>query len=525
VFRNERGNVAIITALCIMPLTFLVGMSIDLSNATRVRVALQDASDSAALAIARNASTIADANVNSAAYNYVGASFQKNVPYTATATLDRTTLTAKVTAQADVPTTFTALLGKTKMSVSAFSEVKGQGADYEIALALDNSGSMSQTAGSGKAKITELKTATTALFDALMTASTNGRVKIGIVPFAASVNVGTSNSTAAWLDTGGVSTINGENFDNTSVKRMDLFKSGTGMNVAWAGCVETRYIKNPVTNATLDYDANDAVPTTATPDTLFTPWFAPDESDLDNYKSSGNGQYDYRNGPYSNNYLDDEGGGCTGSDAQVKASDLTKQARTCKYKGATPSLSGGKGPNYMCTTTGITPLTATRSTLDAAVTAMAANGNTNILEGVAWAWRVLSPTAPFTEGAAYTTPRLKKVIILMSDGQNNYPGANNDNYSDYFSYGYSRKGRIGSTSNNTTTLIGKLDGRTKVACDNAKAAGVIIYTVALGTGADTALLGYCASDSTKAYAPTNGSDLTPVFQAIAASINLLRLSQ
>jgi hypothetical protein len=295
--------------------------------------------------------------------------------------------------------------------------------------------------------------------------------------------------------------------------------------VSWAGCVETRFIKNPVTNATLDYDVNDAAPMSGTPDTLFTPWFAPDESDLDNYKTSGNNKYDYRNGPYSNNYLDDEGPDCTGADAAVKATDLVKQARTCKYKNATLNLSSGKGPNYMCTTTGITPLTATRSTLDTAVTAMVASGNTNILEGVAWGWRVLSPTAPFTEGADYSAPRLKKVIILMSDGENNYPGANNDNNSNFFSYGYSVKGRIGSTSNNTTTLIGKLDERTKLACDKAKAAKIIIYTVALGVGADTALLAYCASEPSYAYAPVNGSELTTVFESIAASINQLRLSQ
>jgi hypothetical protein len=99
------------------------------------------------------------------------------------------------------------------------------------------------------------------------------------------------------------------------------------------------------------------------------------------------------------------------------------------------------------------------------------------------------------------------------------------NNSNYFSYGYSAAGRIGSTSNDTNTLIGKLDDRTKLACDNAKAAGMTIYTVALGSGADTALLGYCATDSSYAYAPVNGSELTSVFESIAASINKLRISQ
>jgi Flp pilus assembly protein TadG len=524
VFSDKRGNVAIYAALCILPLTLGVGMAMDLSNATRVRLALQDATDSAALAIAKNNATITD--VNAAAKNYVTASYNNNSSFTiSTATLDKTTLTVTVSASASVPTNFAGILGKSAITVNAYSVVKGQGADYEIALALDNSGSMGDTAGSGNAKIDELKSATKALFDAMFIAANTGHVKIGVVPFAASVNVGTANKTATWLDTGGLASYAEENFDSSSARRMSLFDSTKGgmKNTAWAGCVETRPIKSGAT--IVDYDANDTAPSTVKPDTLFEPWFAPDEPDGDNYKSSGSGQYDYRLGSYYNDYLNDEAGGCTGNDTLVKATDAAKQARTCKYKGVTPDTSNGMGPNYMCTTTGITPLTPTRATLDSAVSAMEPDGNTNILEGMMWAWRVLSPGAPFTEGAPYGTKNLNKVVILMSDGENNYPGINNMNHSYYFSYGYSGDGRIGSTSSNTSTLIAALDVRTKLACDNAKAAGIIIYTVALGTGANTSLLGYCASKPTYAYAPVNGSDLTSTFQTIAASINKLRIAQ
>ncbi len=69
------------------------------------------------------------------------------------------------------------------------------------------------------------------------------------------------------------------------------------------------------------------------------------------------------------------------------------------------------------------------------------------------------------------------------------------------------------------------DWATNVALKNAKAAGIIIYTVALGNGANTTLLSYCASKPSYAYAPVNGSDLTSTFQAIAASINKLRIAE
>jgi hypothetical protein len=47
-------------------------------------------------------------------------------------------------------------------------------------------------------------------------------------------------------------------------------------------------------------------------------------------------------------------------------------------------------------------------------------GGTNQAEGLAWGWRVLSPSAPFTEGRPYNDPSdpVRKVIVLMTDGEN-----------------------------------------------------------------------------------------------------------
>ena len=106
VLRDERGNVALITALCITPLLVAAGMALDFNNAARIRLALQDATDSAALAIARNASTISDGGLNAAAANYINASYNKGASFSVTAaTIDRTTLTVTVQAAANVPTT------------------------------------------------------------------------------------------------------------------------------------------------------------------------------------------------------------------------------------------------------------------------------------------------------------------------------------------------------------------------------------------------------------------------------------
>ena len=101
------------------------------------------------------------------------------------------------------------------------------------------------------------------------------------------------------------------------------------------------------------------------------------------------------------------GGGC--NPYTYGWTDPQFQARTCKYNNATPysvPAPGGvyTGPNYFCDTPAITPLTNSRATLNAAISAMQPGGNTNILEGLTWGWRTLSPGAPFTEGKSYTAP-------------------------------------------------------------------------------------------------------------------------
>jgi hypothetical protein len=55
----------------------------------------------------------------------------------------------------------------------------------------------------------------------------------------------------------------------------------------------------------------------------------------------------------------------------------------------------------MCGISAITPLTGAKQTILSAIAGMTADGGTNIAGGVGWGLRVVSPTVPFTEGAAY----------------------------------------------------------------------------------------------------------------------------
>ena len=395
-----------------------------------------------------------------------------------------------------------------KLSVSA--KVRRGNGTTEIALVLDNSGSMSGT------YLSDLKTAATDLINTVF-AGVDGtdRVSASVVPFAAAVNVGSVNSGASWIDSTGSSSIHFENVSSNRT-RFQLF-SDLGVN--WAGCVEARPGGRDVT---------DEVPTSG--DSLFVPMFAPDEPG--EAGSSGSG--------YSNSYIDDDGGNCTPYERvctkysrrgkcrkweTIRLPDDQAQARTCKY-GNFPHISGA-GPNFMCTTQALLPLSSTKISITNAIDAMQASGNTNIKEGVAWGWRVLSPSAPFTEGRANGDNNNSKILILMTDGENWYNHQSNHNKSIYASHGYAAKGRLG-TSYSRPDYTSHLNGLTRQVCANAKADGITIYTVAFrleGDPTTTTLLHDCASTENEAFVASNGDMLIQSFRNIGRQITDLRLSE
>ena len=168
---------------------------------------------------------------------------------------------------------------------------------------------------------------------------------------------------------------------------------------------------------------------------------------------------------------------------------------------------------------------------------------TNIHEGTAWGWRTLSPSEPFTEGRDYG-PATSKVLIIMTDGENTYwnvkrrdyggekPNMNGTYY--YMPYGYQYNGRltVHPYDNNYEYSDGdklqlKMNDLTLDACRNAKDAGITIYTIGLQSPnpTTTAMLTECASEKSKAYFPTQASQLDDVFSSIAEQLSQLRIER
>ena len=48
-----------------------------------------------------------------------------------------------------------------------------------------------------------------------------------------------------------------------------------------------------------------------------------------------------------------------------------------------------------------------------------------------WGWHTLSPNAPFADAKAYGTPRHKKIVILMTGGENTITDSSDSNASNW----------------------------------------------------------------------------------------------
>jgi Flp pilus assembly protein TadG len=724
--KDDRGAFAVIFAIIAVVLVAMSGATVDFTSVQQSRTRAQVALDAAALALQPSiyitplttAQNTIQTQVQALLLNRLGDAATTWVDCTSsttpppcahvdTPTIDTTNGQLTLQATLRVPMNFVSLVGVKSMSLTIVSAATRKKLKLEVAMVLDNSGSMAYTMGYNKVlnpnpnnyatRMATLQSSAVCASNILFygvsscSASTSGitpnaNVRMALVPFTSAVNVGSSNSSATWLDrTGTGNSITLMHFDSNDysgdtftgpVDRVGLFGKVKYNNTAlsWGGCVEARV--NNGTNK--QYDTDDTTPDTAQPDTLFTPYFAPDEPGAstssgttvnsenfnDSYLSdtpsvcnwtgtcaytntttttttavtttqsavattrntsgtitagptttvtgqttvatvtpvtvnagtftasfgttqSGSnictcpkgsaqstgtptttGPNSNTNGPNTSSSSSSTGTGSrklttttvtTTTTTTVVSTSTQPVSTTCSNQTYTPTnlsnqvlqermckynVSGGGimsnapgpgsvfGPNGDCPANAITPLTATPATISTAINAMVPLGATNIQEGSAWGFRVLSPGAPFTEGDQYNQST-SKVMIVMTDGENTlYPATDNFNDAQYYSaYGYPSDGRLGAASTDVSVLEGRVNTRLATTCTNAKAAGITIYTIGVGAGytsdptGNEALLTKCASQTGFAYFPNTAADLQAAFVSIATQLAALRLAQ
>jgi len=267
---------------------------------------------------------------------------------------------------------------------------------------------------------------------------------------------------------------------------------------------------------------------------------------------------------YYNNYLEDDhnfpstlGHPMSIDSTGTGADQYKRQKWTWKYfddpdprdvdngRSNLPSVSGSPGgPNVFCTAKPLTDLTTSKSTVIDAISDMPATGSTNIQAGVSWGWRTLSPEVPFSQGRDYSVSDNKKIMIVMTDGNNTaYPITSSSyskrNKSFYNTWSFSESDRIfdgfDSIANPThdyTTFRMAMDEYLVETCENVKASGISIYTIAFdvpnGSSVKT-MLESCASTDLgggkQYFDAQNNAQLVATFQQIAEQLAELALTK
>ncbi len=182
--RDARGATAVLFAVAIPVIVAAVGMAVDLSQAYLVKTRLSHALDAAALASAASASS--EAAINAKLQDFFHANYPPEkigMTYDVRATLvgDEVTVTAK----ANYLTSFLSVLGIDTIAVSAQTVVQREVKGVEVAMVLDVTGSMADNNNIGT-----LRTAATNFVNIMFERADDRFVRIGLVPFATSVNVG-----------------------------------------------------------------------------------------------------------------------------------------------------------------------------------------------------------------------------------------------------------------------------------------------------------------------------------------------
>ena len=199
--RNDRGAIAMIIALSIVPLMVAGGLAVDLSRAYLTKSRLGHALDAAGLAVGSMRTASTDSTYLETQFNNF---FKANYPDSEVGVTHDLTFVDNggiitVTGKATVDTVFMSIVGIDTVTVASSAEIEVETNGLELVMVLDNTGSM----GSG-GKLSSMKSAALDLIDILFGDETApDLLKVGLVPFSGSVNIGTGmsgfvNDTAAY---------------------------------------------------------------------------------------------------------------------------------------------------------------------------------------------------------------------------------------------------------------------------------------------------------------------------------------
>ncbi len=348
--KDHKGVAAVWFGMMVPLVVTSVGLSVDMGQTYLVKERLSRALDAAALAAA--AMPTDDVNAIEEKINdFLDVNYPDNVVgFQTHIEVSNNTDTLYVEAWAELNPTFMQVFGQDTIQVKAVSEVTKEVKAIEVVLVMDVTGSMSTNNN-----IATLRTAATNFVNTMFErVNDTNMIKIGLVPFSSSVNVGNyglgKNPSGTAYDTAFVNNPNNTTYSTTSTSR-------------WGGCV----IESTTTWD--DRDDHDG------------PW--------DMYRYCRN---------------------------STPSSTSSSRIRDCDRVSSSDRYTS-RDQNYLCPKTPVTPLTNSKTDLLANISLLRAEGNTYINNGLTWGLRLISPEFPFREGVSWSNEDWTKAIILMTDGE------------------------------------------------------------------------------------------------------------
>jgi Flp pilus assembly protein TadG len=473
--RDRRGAAAVLLAVALVPLIGAVGLAVDSSVGYLLKTRMSKALDSAGLAAGRIA--VEDsAKAEAAAQSFFDANFGTSIRGVDVEDiefeLDETGQFVTLSAEATAPTYFMRIFGQDELTVSARTVIQRETTGMELALVVDNTGSMwnsdTKTNIAGT-PFEAMRNAALDLVDIIYGDEDElDNVWVSLVPFVATVNIGTSRT--GWLASGD------RVLNNPASFRPDLTGGG------WKGCVMARAYPN---------DTNDATPVAA----RFTSFFYPTSTSDNNWPTINDahtGSNAARKGPNL---------GCGTPITPLTASKATVKAGINAMR---PWRRGGTA------------------------------GNLGLAWG--WRtlspnWRGLWGNADLP--LDYGTDFMEKVVVVLSDGNNEfYDLTNSDDPgkpSDFTAYGrVNAPGPVGLNVATTGAGVSILNARMLQTCTAMKQPvdgkpRVRIYTIIFNSGNPPStttreLYQNCATTPAMYYYAPNNAELAKAFRAIGGQL-------
>lgn len=347
--KDHKGVAAVWFGMMVPLVVTSVGLSVDMGQTYLVKERLSRALDAAALAAATMPTDDVDA-IEDKINDFLHVNYPDDViGFQTHIEVSNNTDTLYVEAWAELTPTFMHVFGQDTIQVKAVSEVTKEVKAIEVVLVMDVTGSMSTNNN-----IATLRTAATNFVNTMFErVEDTNMIKIGLVPFSSSVNVGPY---------GLGKTLSGAAYDTAFMNNPSNLTYSTTNSSKWGGCVLES------TTTWDDREDHDG------------PW------DMYRYCRTSTG-------------------------AAIPGCNTSRSGSYPNY-----TYTVNQNQNYLCPKTPITPLTNNQSELLSSIASLTANGNTYINNGLTWGMRVISPDFPFSEGVSYNNEDWTKAIILMTDG-------------------------------------------------------------------------------------------------------------